>query len=133
MLPPLPIRTFPGTIRVADSIRQVISVERSVLVLYSATPIRRQATTANSMEFRSIGPANDKDPENSSDSWQEWYRMTPLQRWNESQKLWQFYLQVGGSLDPEPDYQSPFDPFLPRGSAPAYGRSGLRVLRRGRV
>ncbi|MEM6471813.1 MAG: hypothetical protein AAF802_19795 [Planctomycetota bacterium] len=67
------------------------------------------------------------------DTWPEWYRLTPLQRWEESKKLWQFYLQVGGSLDPEPDSQSPFDPFVPRGEAPAYGRPGVRVLRRGRV
>ena len=67
------------------------------------------------------------------DSWREWYRLTPLQRWQESMKIWQFYLQVGGSLDPEPDPQSPFDAFIPRGKAPAYGRSSLRVLRRGRV
>ena len=67
------------------------------------------------------------------DSWREWYRMTPLQRWDESAKLWQFYLRAGGSLDPEPDPQSPFDAVMPRGSAPAYGRSGLRVLRRGGV
>lgn len=67
------------------------------------------------------------------DSWVEWYRLTPQERWEESKKIWQFYLRVGGSLDPEPDRQSPFDAFISRGSAPAYGRAGLRVLRRGRV
>ena len=67
------------------------------------------------------------------DSWQEWYALSPLERWHESMKLWQFYLQVGGSLDPEPDSQSPFNAFMPRGTPPAYGRAGLRVLRRGRV
>jgi hypothetical protein len=40
--------------------------------------------------------------------WAEWYRLTPLQRWLESEKLWQTYLALGGSLDPEPDTQSPF-------------------------
>lgn len=67
------------------------------------------------------------------DSWQEWYALTPLQRWQESMKIWQFYLQVGGTLDPEPDSQSPFDAFMPRRKAPAYGGTGLRVLRRGGV
>lgn len=67
------------------------------------------------------------------DPWIEWYRLTPQQRWNESTKSWQFYLQVGGALDPEPDSQSPFDAVMPRGQAPAYGRAGVRVLRRGRV
>jgi hypothetical protein len=40
--------------------------------------------------------------------WAEWYRLTPVQRWRESEKLWQTYLALGGSLDPEPDSQSPF-------------------------
>jgi len=74
-----------------------------------------------------------REAEDDEDSWKEWYRLTPLQRWHESMKLWQFYLQVKGSLDPEPDHQSPFDAFLPRGKAPAHGGTGLRVLRRGRV
>ena len=73
------------------------------------------------------------DARDQEDSWIEWFRLTPLERWEESKKLWQFYLRVGGSLDPEPDRQSPFDAFIPRGSASAYGRSGVRVLRRGRV
>jgi hypothetical protein len=40
--------------------------------------------------------------------WAEWYRLTPVQRWLESEKLWQTYLALGGSLDSEPDTQSPF-------------------------
>ncbi len=65
--------------------------------------------------------------------WAEWYQMTPEQRWEETQKLWAFYLKVGGSLDPEPDTQSPFYAvFTPR-SVPSNGRAGLRILRRGRV
>ena len=74
-----------------------------------------------------------QDAQDDEDSWREWYRLTPLERWHESMKIWQFYLRVGGSLDPEPDPQSPFNAFVPRGSAPAYGKSGLRVLRRGGV
>jgi hypothetical protein len=42
------------------------------------------------------------------DEWAEWYRLTPVQHWLESEKLWQTYLALGGSLDPEPDTQSPF-------------------------
>ncbi len=37
-----------------------------------------------------------------SDEWREWYRLTPRERWRETSKLWAFYLQAGGSLDPEP-------------------------------
>ena len=43
------------------------------------------------------------------------------------------YLALGGSLDPEPDTQSPFfDARAPRPRS-AHGRTGVRVLRRGRV
>jgi hypothetical protein len=67
------------------------------------------------------------------DEWAEWYRLTPVQRWLESEKLWQTYLALGGSVDPEPDTQSPF--FDARTACPriAHGRAGVRVLRRGRV
>ncbi len=57
-------------------------------------------------------------------SWQiedevlEWHQMTPAERWRESQKLWAFYLSVGGSLDPEPDSESPFDTSVMRGVDP---------------
>jgi len=44
----------------------------------------------------------------------EWYSLTPEQRWRESAKLWEMYLSLGGSLDLEPDTQSPFfDPNAP--------------------
>jgi hypothetical protein len=67
------------------------------------------------------------------EEWAEWYRLTPQERWTESEKLWTAYLALGGSLDPEPDTDSPFfDPQAP-GAVPAHGRAGLRVLRRGGV
>lgn len=40
--------------------------------------------------------------------WAEWYRLTPAERWLESEKLWQIYLSWERPLDPEPDTQSPF-------------------------
>lgn len=42
------------------------------------------------------------------EEWAEWYMMTPEQRWAESMKLWETYLALGGTLDPEPDPQSPY-------------------------
>ncbi len=67
------------------------------------------------------------------EEWAEWYRLTPLERWRESHKLWEAYLSLGGSLDREPDTQSPFfDPREPSARV-ADGRSGVRVLRRSRV
>jgi hypothetical protein len=40
--------------------------------------------------------------------WAEWFRLTPAERLRESGKLWDSFLALGGSLDPEPDTQSPF-------------------------
>ena len=46
--------------------------------------------------------------------WLEWYRLTPLERWHESGRLWAEYFKKGGSLDPEWDPESPFnDDFYP--------------------
>jgi hypothetical protein len=67
------------------------------------------------------------------EEWAEWYRLTPLQRWEESANLWQIYLTLGGSLDPEPDSQSPFYDGAESRSMPAHGRTGVRVSRRGGV
>ncbi len=67
------------------------------------------------------------------EEWAEWYRLSPAQRWLESEKLWETFLALGGSLDPEPDTQSPFfDPKAPR-PRPAHGRAGMRIVRRGGV
>jgi hypothetical protein len=64
--------------------------------------------------------------------WAEWYALSPAERFRESEKLWETYLALGGSLEPEPDTQSPFfDPEEWRENA-AYG-PGVRVLRRGGV
>ena len=67
------------------------------------------------------------------EEWAEWYSMTPLERWRESAKLWEVFLSPGGSLDPEPDTQSPFFDAETPSSRPVDGRSGLRVIRRGGV
>ncbi len=42
------------------------------------------------------------------EEWAEWYRLTPQERFAETMKLWDAYLALGGSLEPEPDTQSPF-------------------------
>lgn len=65
--------------------------------------------------------------------WAEWYRLTPLQRWHASGELWEHYLQIGGSLDPEADTESPFYDGQPPSACPADGRPGVRVLRRSGV
>jgi len=59
----------------------------------------------------------------------EWWSMTPAERWIESQKMWATFLALGGSLDPEPDWQSPFYfEEAPRSRA-IDGRSGVRRVR----
>ena len=68
--------------------------------------------------------------------WAEWYRLSPVQRWLESEKLWQTYLALGGSLDPEPDTQSPF--FDPNEARPVTVKqrrieAHVRLVRRGQV
>jgi len=68
-----------------------------------------------------------------NEKWQSWYRLTPQERMDWADKVWEFYLDAGGSLDPEPDSQSPFDSLYPRRAAPADGGTGLRVLRGGGV
>ncbi len=65
--------------------------------------------------------------ETCEDEWLEWYRLTPQERWRESAKLWERFLTLGGSLDPEPDTQSPFYDHDAPGPGAADGRPGLRV------
>jgi hypothetical protein len=61
--------------------------------------------------------------------WLDWYMLEPIQRWEESQKLWATFFLLGGSLDAEPDSQSPFHDAAAPGQVPAHGGAGLRVLR----
>ncbi len=65
--------------------------------------------------------------------WLEWYALTPQQRIEESAKLWATYLTLGGSLDPEPDPQSPFFSAEEWRQISAHGRAGLRGVRRSGV
>ncbi len=57
--------------------------------------------------------------------WAEW----PQQRWAESMKLWQAYLSLGGSLDPDPDPQSPFFDEQEWRELSAHGWPSLRAIR----
>lgn len=38
----------------------------------------------------------------------DWYRMSQAERFTESQKLWEVFVLLKGSYDPEPDSQSHF-------------------------
>jgi hypothetical protein len=59
----------------------------------------------------------------------DWWSLTPAERWTESQKLWATFLALGGSFDPEPDWQSPFYFEESPRSRAAHGRSGKRRVR----
>lgn len=79
-------------------------------------------------------PAKRLQPEDVCEGeWADWYRLTPSQRWQESQKLWATYLTLGGTLDSEPDTQSPFFDEDEWRENLADGRSGVCILRRGGV
>jgi len=63
----------------------------------------------------------------------DWYALSAQERWLQSEKLWETYLALGGSLGPEPDSQSPFfDAFLQCGEF-VDGRPSVRLLRRSGV
>ena len=69
------------------------------------------------------------------EEWAEWYRLSPAERFSESMKLWDTYLALGGSLEPEPDTESPlFDPEEWREHVEIHvatiGTTGVRVMRR---
>jgi hypothetical protein len=67
------------------------------------------------------------------EEWQEWINLTPMQRFEQSEIIFANYLAQGGTLDPDPDPTSPFYDPETSGSGAAYGRPGLRVLRRSPV
>jgi hypothetical protein len=74
------------------------------------------------------------DPETIySAEWVEWFMLTPQQRWAEYLKLWDTYLMLGDSLDPEPDPQSPFFDADEWSAKPADGRPGVHLVRRSGV
>jgi hypothetical protein len=67
------------------------------------------------------------------DEWKEWLDLSPIERFRRSEELFAQYLAMGGSLDPDPDPTSPFeDPEAPA-TGVAYGRPGLRIVRRSPV
>lgn len=65
--------------------------------------------------------------------WLDWYALSPVERWNRSQELWNHYLQIGGSLEPEPDTQSPFFDEQAWSQSSPHGGTGLRLIRRGGI
>lgn len=74
------------------------------------------------------------DPEDIFDlEFIEWNRLTPQERFAESAVLFLHYLAMGGSLDPEPDSQSPF--YFPDmwGKEFTHGGAGLHFIRRSGV
>ena len=67
------------------------------------------------------------------DEWKEWINLTPIERFRRSEEIFAQYLAMGGSLDPDPDPTSPFHDAQASCAVPAYGGTGLRVLRRSAI
>lgn len=65
--------------------------------------------------------------------WAEWYLLSPEERWTESQRMWETYLALGGTLDPEPDPQSPFFDEEEWRRLSLDGGAGVRGIRRSGV
>jgi hypothetical protein len=57
--------------------------------------------------------------------WAAWMHMRPAERWKASRGLLRHYLEIGGSLDPDPDLQSPF---WSREDCEAFARGALAGL-----
>jgi hypothetical protein len=49
--------------------------------------------------------------ENLDNETTDWYKLSLAERFEESQKLWEIFILMGGDLEPEPDTQSPFNLF----------------------
>jgi hypothetical protein len=77
--------------------------------------------------------AGDTDEHVLDPEWMAWYRLTPAERWAETSRLWAIYLALGGTLDPEPDPQSPFFDDEDWRELFADGRAGVRSVRRSGV
>lgn len=60
----------------------------------------------------------------------EWLLLSPAERLTETTKLWDLYIRMGGNLDPEPDFQSPF--YSPEEWRQMYAnrRASLHYIRR---
>jgi len=67
------------------------------------------------------------------DEWAELYSLSPAERWNETERIWHHFLQMGGSPDPEPNPSSPFFNKQEWRALSSDKRSGLRIIRRGGV
>lgn len=65
--------------------------------------------------------------------WLEWYRLTPLERWRESAKLWPTFIALGGSLDPDADSLGPRRVARSWRRVPPDRWPGVRVVRRSGV
>lgn len=65
-----------------------------------------------------------------NDEIREWRKLSMAERWQCQAPLWETYLTLGGSLEPEPDRQSPFFAAYDWGQVSARRRSGVHLVRR---
>ena len=72
-----------------------------------------------------INPEDILEPE-----WVYWYSLTAQERFAEFAEMWKVYIAYGGSLDPDPDTQSPFFDQEEWSALHAHGRPGVYPIRR---
>lgn len=67
------------------------------------------------------------------EEWASWYRLSPRERFERQDEMWAIFRALGGSLDPEPDTQSPFFDEQEWRENAVDGRPGVRIIRRGGI
>lgn len=65
--------------------------------------------------------------------WFAWYRLTPEKRWEESARLWQTYIELGGTLDPIADPERIGDARGTHRSLSVNGGTSLHSVRGGGI
>jgi len=73
---------------------------------FSASPFTRQDECGNFF----LGRA-EMEEIIGNDEVSQWYKLTPAERFAQSQKLWEVFVLFGGSYDAGADTQSPFNIF----------------------
>lgn len=114
---------------------RALGLEEELLKLAEGDSVGREfhdAELDNVRRVRIRTPAQ-KRPISVDDEWLDWYRLSPVERWKQSEELLEHFLSFGGSLEPEPDSQSPFFNENEWRETSSHRRPSLRVVRRGGV
>ena len=81
--------------------------------------------TINGRKFILVDPETIYPPD-----FLEWMALEPAERVAKSGEMWDIYLTYGGSLDIDPDPQSPFFDPEAQVASPTDGRTSVHLIRR---